>query len=252
MATPGSGGDLRGMIMSRFMRPCVHLVANLLLPAQCGQCGGSLASSSFHPNRPLSRICDACLDQLLADDAPAWSLDGVPGCSLGWYEGALAGLMRQLKQEADHGLLLRLADRLSQPAGVDGCVLVAVPPEPVRRRERGWDPVASLCRHWARTWELEQLELLRRQRGSPPQRQLALGARLHRSPWLAGSSEHLQAASGKRLILVDDVCTSGATLRGCSAVLRNAGLHLQGYLSLLRTPMPGMRRRDVSPHGPRV
>jgi predicted amidophosphoribosyltransferase len=51
--------------------------------------------------------------------------------------------------------------------------------------------------------------------------------------------------AGSRVVLVDDVVTTGATLRAASEVLRAAGMSPAGALALARTPRPGGRKGDA-------
>ncbi len=64
--------------------------------------------------------------------------------------------------------------------------------------------------------------LLRRIRGGPPQRELGNAQRRRN---VSGAFEGTAAAAGLRVLLVDDVMTTGATVEACAAALRTAGAH---------------------------
>jgi len=75
---------------------------------------------------------------------------------------------------------------------------------------------------------------LRRRRATPPQTDLSLTRRLEnvRGAFVAPEPEK---AEGRRILVVDDVTTTGATLRACVAALEEAGASEVGALALLRT-----------------
>ncbi len=218
-----------------------HLICNLLLPAECPECGQSLALDPFTPTAPVSRICDSCLLGLLAETAPAWTLEGIPGVSAGWYEGPLATLLKEMKEEADRGLLLRLLQRLERPAWATG-LLVPVPPDLTRRRLRGWDPVGVMAGELGHNWGLEVACLLHRPASLLSQKERSLGERLHSGVWQLSRRGRTRGLDGERVLLVDDVTTSGATLLGCARVLQAEGAFVAGFLTLLRTAPPDMKR----------
>jgi predicted amidophosphoribosyltransferase len=97
--------------------------------------------------------------------------------------------------------------------------MVAVPPHPVRRRARGFDPADLLTRALARRLSLPVARALRR-RGA---RSRQLGA--SRATRLEGErlGYHARGAAPRRVLLIDDVHTTGATLDACARALRGAG-----------------------------
>ncbi len=218
-----------------------HLICNLLLPAECSSCGESLALDPFARSAPISRICEDCLSQLLNEKAPFWTLEGIPGFSVGWYEGALARLFKEMKEEADRSLLGRLMRRLERPPWASG-LLVPVPPDLTRRRLRGWDPVKVMASELGRSWGLEVAGLLHRPSSLISQKEKSLGERLHGGVWQLSRKGRAHRLGGEQILLVDDVTTSGATLQGCARVLEAEGAIIKGFITLLRTAPPDMKR----------
>lgn len=95
-----------------------------------------------------------------------------------------------------------------------------VPTAPQRIRQRGYDHAELLGKQIARTLGVSYLVPLRRI-GAQEQR---LGGRRQRQEWAQQSyAVSGQAVAGKRLLLVDDVVSTGATLTTCSAILKKAG-----------------------------
>jgi predicted amidophosphoribosyltransferase len=147
----------------------------------------------------------------------------VPGSDGAWaaapYEGAARKLVAALKFSGR----LRLAELAAEliaagapPALLDGS-LVPVPAASWRRRRRGFDPAERIALSLARRTGLALAPCLERSNG-PRQVGRGRAARLADPP-------RVRAAGPVpvRAILVDDVATTGATLRACAGALRSAG-----------------------------
>lgn len=106
------------------------------------------------------------------------------------------------------------ADLLTAPA-----VLVPVPSHPRRRRARGFDQAQRLAAALARRTGLEFRVALRRSGAAARQLGSTRRARLKPGRLTVVASGPAPA----RTVLVDDVHTTGATLRACAAALRRAG-----------------------------
>lgn len=127
--------------------------------------------------------------------------------------------------------------RLAHPLP-EGTALVAVPIAPSRLARRGFDQAAVLARQVGTRCGMPIIVAgLVRTRDTRPQPGLARGARgdnLHGA--MAGSA----ALAGRALVLVDDVITTGATIREAERAARAAGGEPLLHLAFARTPAPGM------------
>jgi predicted amidophosphoribosyltransferase len=135
-----------------------------------------------------------------------------------WKERGLRGLAEDAAELAAVRLPASEAD-----------VVTFVPPDSERRLERGYHPAAGFARALARRWELPCDAILRRTRPSRPQRGLSLAER-RRNVRAAFASD---AASG-RVLLVDDVYTSGSTVSAAASALRASGASRVDVLTFAR------------------
>jgi len=122
--------------------------------------------------------------------------------------------------------LARFADAAVGPdpglwEGVD--LLVPVPLHPSRRRDRGFNQARLLARDMARLRGLRVIDgCLVKVRNAPPQAGLRAADR-ERNVVRAYAVRRPDRVRGRTLVLVDDVTTTGATLRECARVLMEAG-----------------------------
>ncbi len=189
--------------------------------------------------------CDAAGPALCAACAPgpgaalAFDVDGVPAFALGPYEGALRRAIVGLKH-GERDPLDALAALLA-PAPLAG-VLVPLPTTRRRAAERGFDQSVALARRLAAHRDLECVELLakhgRPQAGRGRAERLAAGGRFG-----------LRAAIAlpREVTLLDDVCTTGATLRDALWTLREHAVEVRRIVVVARAlddrAAPGGTRR---------
>jgi predicted amidophosphoribosyltransferase len=129
--------------------------------------------------------------------------------------------------------------RLLAPLVPEGCTIVPVPTTSRRRAERGFDQACELARRVAVLRDATYLELLRKrgaaQRGLGRERRLEATGRF---------SLRLALGAPCVAVLVDDVVTTGATLRDAAAVLTAGGCAVAGAVVVARTP-PGRETRRL-------
>ena len=209
---------------------------DLLFPPVCLGCRRLLRGD---PPLPLCSLCLAEHERLPAAERDA---DGVEAVHA--YAGPLASAMAALKFDGQLelagplGRLLAAADLLARPWDA----VVPVPLHPWRALLRGYNQAALLAR-----WALHHRRgrgcapgicapplrprLLRRVRATAPQTAQDAAARRHN---LQGAFVAAPAVQGRRILVLDDVTTTGATLAACTAALRAAGSHEVAGLALLR------------------
>ena len=166
-------------------------------------------------SRPLG-LCARCAEGLLE---PAFSLFEL---SLGVYGGALERAVRAYKFGGVRRLGgffgTALADALVT-SGWEADLISAVPLHPSRYLQRGYNQAALVARAAAGRSGLPYRALLRRVRATRQQARLGGSARQGN---VAGAFRAVPL-DGERVVLVDDVMTSGATVTECALALLEAG-----------------------------
>lgn len=207
-------------------------------PHCCGLCAGRIAGAGA-PRCPVCAArtpggvtCAGC-----RADPPAFDATVV----LGDYAPPLDRLIGALKFQgrihlatALAGLLLERHGAGLRPAGL----VVPVPLASARLAERGYNQALEIARGVGRGLEAPvAVHALRRARATRPQPGLA---RPERRRNLAGALDWHgpRLATAGRVLLVDDVMTTGATLDEAAAVLRAAGAMQVVAVVAARTPAP--------------
>ncbi len=200
----------------------------LLAPASCVGCGreGDWLCADCLRNRVIvpEPACYRC-EKLTSDGSTCNGCREAGGllrvASGGLYRGPVKELIRVLKfkrgRSASRVAARLILAQLGDTAGID--VVTAVPISPSRYRERGYNQSQLIAK------------LIARQIGVPYRSTLMRSTSAHqvgrsRSERLAmvqGSFRAIRRQDGQRILVVDDVLTTGATLAECTAVLSAAG-----------------------------
>ena len=212
--------------------PLISRALALVAPPFCWSCG-----DDARPSEPLCSRCRAELSWLgdeplvIAGDVEAWAPLA--------YQGPARALVRALKFRGAAGLAEPMAAQIVAGAPTDllgaGAQLVPVPLHRARARRRGFNQAERLAAAIARRTGLPVSDCLHR-RGPAAARQVGRG----RAERLAGIGDAVELRPGvgapSRVVLVDDVVTTGATLAACAAALRGAGARGVRAVSYARTP----------------
>jgi ComF family protein len=201
-------------------------VLELLFPARCVGCG-----------RPPAALCPRCF--AAARRVGVW--DATPPAGVdGWvaafaYEGAVREALARLKYRNVRSALPVLADalveRLREEALGPIDVVTWPPTTEARRRGRGFDQAEHLARAVGRGIGAPVRPLLARRAGRS---QTGRSARERRLGPAFGS----EPAAALRVLVVDDVATTGATVAAAARALRSAGAQWVGAATVARTPHP--------------
>ena len=213
---------------------CDHCVSQFqpILPGYCEKCG---LPATFDPEFPKeTAYCADCQEHRFGFDLAR---------SYGYYEGTLSRAVVLLKHEEIEPLGQWFANRLAELMQAQGermaaDVIVPVPLHRQRSRERGYNQVDLVGRPLAKRWRLPyRPELLVRAKPRPEKHLLRSEER-----WEAVRGAFAMRDGGPvdnlRILLLDDVMTTGATLDACSRALREAGAKSVLGLTIARAGRP--------------
>jgi ComF family protein len=209
--------------MSEGLKRAARALLELIYPirAECMGCG---AKTGFERDW-LCEDCRQALANRWVGAAPPPEGGLIDGAAYGYfYGGPAGGLVRNLKYRGVSRLaepmgrqMVRALEGL-QPAHID-CV-TPVPMHVRRVRKRGVNQALLLAREVADGLQLPLEEALVRTRNTLQQARLDDAKRLHN---LDGAFAVAGNVAGKRVLLVDDVCTTGATANACAEALLQGG-----------------------------
>ncbi len=111
-----------------------------------------------------------------------------------------------------------------QTEGLDSFdVLTWVPVGPLRRLKRGYDQVKLLADALGQELNVEPVHTLKKIRNTPPQSGIPDASRRRANVLGAYKPVNISQFAGKRVLLLDDILTTGATASECARVLLTAG-----------------------------
>ena len=184
----------------------------------CARCGMFYASSF--------RQCPHC-----CFDSPKYPKTGGFFCAMP-YDEDNSRLVKKMKYGNRRDLaetMTRLFFRYSDIEG-DFDLVTAVPLHREKLRQRGFNQSRDLALRIAEEMKIPYEETLVRTVNTMSQTKLSYRERLKSMKGVFSMAEGV-SVTGKRILLVDDVMTTGATIRECSAVLRKAGARSVGLAS---------------------
>lgn len=207
--------------LSAAVVPALHDALTFWLPIACAGCGALDLG-----------LCSGCRAALAAAPHRRRTADGLVVTSAMEFSGVPARVLRALKEEGRTSLACAfspaLALVLADAVGPD-TVVTTVPSSRAAYRRRGYRPVDLLVRRGGHA----PVPLLRVARAPRDQRGLDREARRAN----VGGVFVSRPVRGRRVVLVDDVVTTGATLDDASRALRVAGAAEVVAVTLAHTPL---------------
>ena len=209
-------------------------VLDLLFPPKCPFCRKIL-------DDPRAPVCPDCQPRLpwLEGKAGERSIGFTDGCfSPLAYRDAVPGAVRRYKFSRVRALGKPLAALMAQclsgrlPQGAD--LICWAPLSGKRLRKRGFDQAELLAREVGRLLSIPAAPALKKTRNTGPQSELEEESARQANARGAFAVLPGTDLTARRVVLVDDVVTSGATLSECAALLRQAGADREICLTLAR------------------
>lgn len=211
-----------------------NLIGRLLYPqgAVCLACG------RMRVDVPEASLCAACMEKLALLDgqacitAPFGALDGLYSAYL--YGQTARLLVRAVKYNGVVPAASALADGMASVLpSVPVDALVPVPLHRSRQRTRGFNQARVLCDALAARTGLPVLDALARTRATRTQTQLT---REGRAENVRDAFAPVSPVAEMRLLLIDDVLTTGATAQACAAALKANGAAKLWLLTAAKAP----------------
>jgi ComF family protein len=222
----------QGRDLPRSLQRLIKSGVDLLFPPRCAGCG--MAEWDWCPTcdsslqrlvRPLCHLCGTPqrLPVSRCDRCELFS-DRIRIRSYAWYQGTLMQAILQLKYRPNRRLAKIMANwlvPLYEDAHGAANLICAVPLGKQRMKERGYNQAELIAEELADTLGLpESGQVLKRTRETISQVGLDPHSRRKNVKDAFKASEKVQ---NQRIVLVDDLFTTGATLAACSDALLNQG-----------------------------
>ena len=180
----------------------------------------------------VDSICPKCAVELNTLAAGQAEVLGIPTYSLYWYDGIAARIVRGYKYNDKRWLSRFMGDRMAKAAmelgGFDA--VCPIPLHKKRRRLRGFDQAELLAKHIAETMDIPFIAGAERTRNTRTQTKLTKSQRKEN---MDGAFAPKATLSG-RVLLIDDVLTTGATAAACAQTLYQAGARCVFLLTFAR------------------
>ena len=210
-------------------RPCSTCLSQIKFfsSPRCPRCG-----IRFHSPAESDHLCSECLtEERYFTKARAVCL----------YEGPMVEAISRFKYGGVTRLAIPLGSFLAEyrdpefPFSHFDLVL-PVPLHPKRLRQRGFNQSLLLARYFSRKHAIPlNFTSLQRSRPTQPQTQLS-GSERQTNVRGAFEVKRPEVVAEKRALIIDDVFTTGATVRECAKVLLSAGAKQVDVLTLARVP----------------
>lgn len=225
------------LVDSRRVPICSRCLASLVrLPsAICETCGCPLSGLQLKEGQP--RLCPACQNKTYGFDCAR---------SFAIYQGPLVRTILLLKFEQIEPLGAWFAERLAEVVESErdrfaADIVVPVPLHRQRERERGYNQASLISRPLAKRLGLPHKALLLMRTKARPDKRILTFEERWESVRGAFATRPGSQVDNLRVLLIDDVLTTGATLDACARALREAGAKSVVGLTVaraIRNPLP--------------
>ena len=198
-----------------------HHILQLLFPSKCVLCGKILQKGALD-------LCHDCRAEISDHPKPKNPIQFLASWTVLWYyEGNVRQSLLRYKfsnrrsYAASYGRLLAMKLLREYPDGFD--VLTWIPISTQRKLERGYDQVELLAAAVATELDMEAVPTMQKIRNNPPQSGISGSAQRRANVLGVYRATDPDRIRGKRVLLLDDIITTGATASEAARVLLTAG-----------------------------
>jgi ComF family protein len=217
---------------------------DLVFPARCVSCkktGGALCDACFASIKLITPpFCSRCSHALRTPQSTCPECRDHPRIitrirAAAWHEGAVREAVHALKynrrRDAAMPLARLVAAQFAQlPVPIDW--ITCVPLHPAREQARGYNQAELIAEQTARLTRSTYVRALSRTRATADQ--IGLNAHERRANVNDAFRTEGNLNAGRNVVLIDDVCTTGATLDACAAALFAGGVNAVYGLTVAR------------------
>ena len=198
-----------------------HWLMGVLFPPKCVLCGALLQKEE-------TDLCGSCRAETESYPTGKRTVQFLDSFTAVWYyEGKVRRSLLRFKfrnARSYAGCYGRmLAMKLVQAEAEEWDVLTWIPVSPLRKMRRGYDQVELLAAAVGRELGMMPVPLLKKVRHNRPQSGIADAAARRANVLGAYRVTDPAAVAGKRILLLDDILTTGATASEAARVLKTAG-----------------------------
>ena len=199
----------------------MSMLFHLLFPPKCVLCKSFLSKEE-------TDLCRGCRESQLEYNGSKIKISFLAQWTGLWYykENVRLSILRykfygRRNYAQSYGRLLAM--KLLKEGWDDTDLLTWIPISRQRKRKRGYDQSQLLAAAVAKELGMQEVALLQKIRNTKPQS--TMGSAAHRRANILGAYEVMDPAlvRGKRILLVDDIITTGATASECARTLLTAG-----------------------------
>ena len=196
-------------------------ICRIIYPPKCALCEQVLPKNQ-------TDFCNNCRENAQECEKAHFRISFLAGWTAVWYykDTVRMGLIRyKFRHRRVHAFALgrKLAMKLQTENLTDFDILTFAPIAPLRKARRGYDQVALLAKAVGKELGVKPCRTLRKIRNTPPQSGITDPALRRANVLGAYKAVAPELIRGKRVLLLEDIITTGATASECARVLLTAG-----------------------------
>ena len=216
---------------------CFEIILNLLFPPKCPFC------KKVQDSVGICAACEKELPWIPEQEVLVESHRKLRCVAPLWYEKEVRQALLELKFGGRAAVADALGEEVARCAaehlGGEFDVVTWVPVGKGRLKERGYDQVELLARSICRQWNTKPVKMIQKTVDTPPQSGIAEAAERRGNVLGVYEAVQMEKIQNSRILLVDDIVTTGATMEECVRVLKEAGAASVVCVAAARTRRKG-------------